>query len=149
MEARVREIAEQIAGSTGLELVLLELGRAGSRTLVRLTIDKDGGVTLDDCAAFSRRVGAALDAEDPIPGAYSLEVSSPGLDRRLVKPEDFIRFQGKPVRVSLTAPLEGRRNFQGVLKGLEGAEILVQLEEGTIAHLPLDSIGMARLVPEF
>ena len=149
IEARVREIATQVADSTGLELVLLEFGRAGGRAIVRLTIDKEGGVTLEDCASYSRRVGAVLEIDDPIPSAYSLEVSSPGLDRRLVKPDDYVRFQGKPIRVSLTSPLAGRRNFRGVLKGLEGTDILLELEAGQLARLPLESVDKARLVPEF
>ena len=89
MESRVRDITERIAQGLGLEMVLVEYIRGGGRMTVRLTIDREGGVTLDDCAAFSRHVGAEIEADDPIPVAYSLEVSSPGLDRRLVREADF------------------------------------------------------------
>ena len=116
---------------------------------MRLTIDREGGVTLDDCAEFSRRVGALLEVEDPIPSAYGLEVSSPGLDRRLVKESDFERFSGRVARVSLAQPLGGRRNFQGVLKGLERGEVLMEIEGETLVRLPFSAIHVARLVPQF
>jgi len=149
LEGRVREIASRVAEGSGLELVLVEIGRMGGRRILKLTIDREGGVTLDDCADFSRRVGAYLEAEDPIPGPYALEVSSPGLDRRLVKSSDYERFRGQIAKITLAAPLEGRRNFQGRLAGLEGSLILLEIEEGRTARLPLDNVEMARLVPEF
>ncbi len=149
VDEQVREIAERLAESEGLELVLAEIGRAGSRISVRLTIDRPTGVTLDDCAAFSRRVGAVFEVEDPIPGAYTLEVSSPGLDRRLVKESDFERFAGRTARIALSTPLEGRRNFQGVLRGFESGKVLIELEGGSVARLPFEAIDKARLVPEF
>jgi ribosome maturation factor RimP len=149
MEGRVSAIAARVADSTGLELILTEFGRAGRRLLVRMTIDRAGGVTIDDCAEFSRRVGAVLEAEDPIPSAYSLEVSSPGLDRRLVSAADFERFTGRRAKISLREPLAGRRNFQGVLRGVEANRVQVEIEGGEMAHLPLESVDVARLVPEF
>lgn len=148
MEASVRDIASRIAGSTGLELVLVELLRGGGRSTLRLTIDRAGGVTLDDCAEFSRRVGAVLDAEDPVAGPYNLEVSSPGLDRRLVGAADFERFQGRSVRITLNSPVAGRHNFQGVLAGLEGGEILLQVERGEILRLKVSSVQRAHLIPQ-
>lgn len=149
LESRVREIASRVAETTGFELVLAEFGRTGGRVVVQFTIDRPEGVTIDDCAEFSRRVGAALDAEDPIPGRYSLEVSSPGLDRRLVKEADYLRFQGRRARVALRTPLEGRRNFQGVLRGVESGQVLLEVEGGSVVRLPLPSVDKARLVPEF
>ena len=148
-ESRVREVALRVAGTTGLELVLAEFLRMGGRLTVRLTIDREGGVTLEDCADFSRRVGAVLEVEDPIPGPYCLEVSSPGLDRRLVKETDYERFRGRLAKVTLSSPLEGRRNFQGTIGGVEAGEILLEIEGGRIVRLPLAAVEKARLVPEF
>src|SRR5262249_19482717 len=116
---------------------------------LKLTIDREGGVNLDDCADFSRRVGAYLEAEDPIPGPYSLEVSSPGLDRRLVRLSDYERFQGQTARVTLGAPIDGPRNFKGRLAGVAGEEILLEIEGGRTVRLPFESVEMARLVPTF
>jgi len=113
-----------------------------------MTIDREGGVTVDDCAEFSRRVGAVLDAEDPIAGPYNLEVSSPGLDRRLVGAADFERFQGRRARITLNSPIGGRRNFQGVLGGLEGGEILLRVEGGEVFRLRVSSVQRAHLIPE-
>jgi len=149
LEERVREIASRVAEGSGLTLDLVEIGRMGGRRMVKLTIDREGGVNLEDCADFSRRVGAYLEAEDPIPGAYSLEVSSPGLDRRLVRASDYERFRGQTAKVTLGIAIEGRRNFKGRLEGLEGLEILMEVEEGRIVRLPLEAVEMARLVPTF
>lgn len=149
LESRVSEIASRIAETTGFELVLAEIGRMSGRIVVRLTIDRPEGVSIDDCATFSRRVGAELDADDPIPGRYSLEVSSPGLDRRLVKEADFHRFDGKQARIALLAPLEGRRNFQGWIRGFEDGAIRLEIEGGAVVRLPLKSVDKARLVPEY
>jgi len=149
LEERVREIASRVAEGSGLTLDLVEIGRMGGRRMVKLTIDREGGVNLEDCADFSRRVGAYLEAEDPIPGAYSLEVSSPGLDRRLVRASDYERFRGQTAKVTLGIAIEGRRNFKGRLEGLEGQEILMEVEEGRIVRLPLEAVEMARLVPTF
>lgn len=149
VEDRVREVASRVAATTGLELVLAEFLRGGGRPTLRLTIDREGGVTLDDCAEFSRKVGAVLEAEDPVPSAYNLEVSSPGLDRRLVREADYERFRGRTARVALRAPLDGRRNFQGTLEGLEGGMILLRVEEGTLYRLPLSAVERAQLVPVF
>jgi len=149
LEERVREIASRVAEASGLTLDLVEMGRMGGRRMVKMTIDREGGVNLDDCADFSRRVGAYLEAEDPIPGPYSLEVSSPGLDRRLVRASDYERFQGQIAKVTLGIAIDGRRNFKGRLAGLEGQEILMEVEEGKLVRLPLEAVEMARLVPTF
>ena len=148
-QERVHAIASGIAEATGLEIVLVEFLRGGGRMVIRFTIDQPGGITLDDCAAFSRQVGAALEAEDPVPGSYVLEVSSPGLDRRLVKTADYERFKGKPAKITLSAPLEGRRRFQGTLCGVEDGLVLLETEEGQVFRLAFDAIEKAHLVPEF
>src|SRR5918912_1620534 len=117
---KVRAIAAPLAAGEGLELVDVELAGAGGRTTLRLYIDRAGGVSLDDCTSVSRAVSAALDVEDPIEGAYDLEVSSPGLDRPLRTPEHFQRFAGRKARIKTYGPLaeaSGRKSFSGTLLG--------------------------------
>lgn len=133
----------------GYELVGVEyLSRGKGGKLLRVYIDQQSGITVDDCAAVSRQLSAMLDVEDPIAENYELEVSSPGLDRPLFRPEHFARFSGERVRIRLSRPLEGRRNFEGILKGLvEGCvELTVDNE---IFRLDLEDIDSARLVPKF
>jgi ribosome maturation factor RimP len=149
-EDRVRDIAARVTGTLGLELVFVEFLRGPGRMTVRLTIDKEGGVTLDDCAGVSRQVGADPEMEDVVSVPYNLEVSSPGLDRRLVRTEDYERFKGRNVKISLSSPLNGQRNFQGVLAGLEGETVLLEVAGGGAAlRLPLSAVEVARLIPEF
>jgi ribosome maturation factor RimP len=133
----------------GYELVGVEYfsrGKAGR--LLRVYIDRQEGITVDDCAAVSRQLSAMLDVEDPIAENYELEVSSPGLDRPLIRPEDFVRFAGERVRVRLSRPLEGRRNFEGTLIGLAEGRVELAVDEKAF-HLVLDDIDSARLVPKF
>lgn len=144
MRERLLKLLEPAVAALGYELVELEFGSG----LLRLYIDRADGVTVDDCERVSRHVSAVLDVEDPIPGAYSLEVSSPGLDRPLRKPADFERFAGQRAKLELILPLDGRRRFSGTLAGLESDEILVDVD-GTRFRLPLAQIGKARLVPEY
>ena len=110
---QIEQLAEALVASEGMELVDLEYRREGRRWMLRLFIDKDGGVTLDDCASISRELGDLLDVKDVIPQAYVLEVSSPGLNRRLRKKEDFSRFAGQKVKLRLVAPIDGRRKIVG------------------------------------
>ena len=115
--------------------------------IVRIFIDKlPDGVGMEDCEAVSRQVSALLDVEDPIPGNYTLEVSSPGLDRRLTKLEHFERFLEEVVRIKLRFPLDGRRNFRGTLKAANTENINVEVD-GELFELPLATIESARLVP--
>ena len=131
----------------GYELTDLELKLGGRDGLVRIFIDKDGGIDVDDCEAVSHQVSAILDVEDPIPSHYTLEVSSPGLDRTLTKPAHFQRFMGEDVRVKLRFPLDGRRNFKGALKSADDENIEVEVD-GESHSLPLATIESARLVPQ-
>src|SRR5690242_21896705 len=111
---RIREIADRVVSSSGLELVDLELRGGGNSRMLRVFIDKPGGVTHEDCANVSREVGTILDVENAVPGgSYLLEVSSPGLDRQLVRPADYERFAGSLVKVTTREPVEGNRHFQG------------------------------------
>ena len=130
----------------GYELVDLEVRLGGKGGLVRLYIDKPDGIDLDDCEKVSLAVSALLDVEDPVPGNYNLEVSSPGLDRKLTKVEHFQRFEGETVKVQLRFPIEGRRRFRGTLVSSNEENIVVEVD-GESFSLPLKTIDTARLVP--
>ena len=139
-------LLEPAIENQGYELVDLELRLGGRDGVIRVFIDKPEGVGLEDCEAVSRQISALLDVEDPIPGHYVLEVSSPGLDRRLTKIEHFRRFEGEAVRIKLRFPLEGRRNFQGAIKAVDDENIEVEVD-GQSHRLPIATIASARLVP--
>lgn len=132
--------------SLGYELSDLEVKIGGRDGVVRVFIDHPEGIGLDDCEAVSRQIGTVLDAEDPIPGHYTLEVSSPGLDRRLRKREHFERFVGEDVRIKLRVPLDGRRNFRGAIGAVDDENVEVEVD-GQSHRLPLAKIASARLVP--
>ncbi len=142
---RLLELLEPAVAAMGFELADLELHR-GRRGVLRLFIDREGGVTLDDCQLVSEQVGAVLDVEDPLPGSYVLEVSSPGFDRRLRTQAHFERFVGERVRIELKDAREGRRNFTGQLTGVEGGKVLLEVD-GEMWQLPLNDIAVARLAP--
>lgn len=130
----------------GYELADLELRLAGRDSVIRVFIDKPDGVGLEDCEAVSRQVSALLDVEDPVPGHYVLEVSSPGLDRKLTKPAHYRRYLGEEARIQLRFPMEGRKKFRGKL--LSANEETVEIEvDGQSYELPLATIDTARLVP--
>mgnify|MGYP001823656510 CR=1 FL=1 len=130
----------------GYELVDLEVRLGSGNGLVRVFIDKPDGVDLDDCEKVSLAVSALLDVEDPVPGNYNLEVSSPGLDRKLTKPAHFQRFAGETVKVQMRFPIEGRRRFRGTLVSSDDENIVVEVD-GESHSLPLKTIDTARLVP--
>src|SRR5437868_13055488 len=109
---KVSEIAERVAASSGLETVEVELRGGGKARMLRIVIDKPAGVTHEDCASVSREVGTILDVEDAVPGSYTLEVSSPGLDRRLEKAADFTRFTGSLVKLMTREPVHNNRHFE-------------------------------------
>ena len=144
---RVQELVAPVVAALGYELVGVEHVAQGRHSILRLYIDRDDGITVDDCERVSRQVSALLDVEDPIPGEYVLEVSSPGLDRPLLNAEHFQRFAGHTVRLRLTQPMEGRRRFSGLLQGLRGDQVLL-LVDGVEVALPLAKIDKANLVPE-
>jgi len=147
VQRRVEEIADSLLRDEGLELVDLEYRREGWRWVLRLFIDKEGGVTIEDCATVSRELGDILDAKDAVPDAYVLEVSSPGLNRRVRKREDFSRFAGRKVEVRLTAPKDGRRKIVGNILGVEGEAVVVAAPEATYT-VTLEEIARATLVYE-
>lgn len=141
-------LLEPAVEGLGFELADMELRVAGSAGLLRLFIDREEGITVEHCAEVSRQISALLDVEDPIPGDYSLEVSSPGLDRRLAKPAHFERFAGNKVRIRLKRLVDGRRNYNGQLLGYKDPNVLVEEGQESFA-IPLQEIDSARLVPEF
>jgi ribosome maturation factor RimP len=130
----------------GYELSDLEANLGGKGGLVRIFIDHPDGINLDDCEKVSRAVSAMLDVEDPLPGQYNLEVSSPGLDRKLTKVEHFQRFAGEIVKVQMRFPIEGRKRFRGTLVSTDDENIVVEVD-GESHSLPMATIDTARLVP--
>jgi len=159
---KVHEIAERVACSSGLELVDIELLGGGKARMLRMYIDKPGGVTHEDCANFSREVGTIFDVEDAVPGgSYTLEVSSPGLDRRLSRPQDFQRFVGSLVKLTTRDPVSGNRHFEGRLKAFQDEKLCLTLvgrkkskkhqavEAGTEVEIDFRNVERANLVPEF
>lgn len=145
---RLIELLEPVVNAIGYELVLLEYSPRDGSGMLRLFIDAPDGITLDDCEKVSREVAAMLDVEDVITQAYRLEISSPGLDRPLVKPEHYQRFKGEVARIQMLAPVAGRRRFQGVLLEATDDEVSIDTAEGVIT-LPLADIDKAKLVPNF
>jgi ribosome maturation factor RimP len=145
--AELRALIEPAVTALGFELVGVEFihGKSG---VLRVYIDHPDGIGLDDCQAVSYQVSGVLDVEDPIRGQYSLEVSSPGLDRPLFQGRDFERFAGSEVDVRLLAAVNGRRKFRGVLGGLRDGRVVVQMDDQELV-VALDEIDQARLVPDY
>jgi ribosome maturation factor RimP len=158
---KVREIADRVAHSSGLDVWDIEMKGSGANRILRIFIDKPEGVSHEDCAAFSREASTIFDVEDAVPGAaYVLEVSSPGLDRRLFKPEHFARFTGSLIQFSTREPVNGSRRFEGRLVGFSGGRLTVDLDQaasrkrvkaqGTgLVEVPFSEVEKASLVPEF
>ncbi|OGT22014.1 MAG: ribosome maturation factor RimP [Gammaproteobacteria bacterium RBG_16_57_12] len=145
---QIQALIEPVVAALGYELVGIEHLAQGRHSLLRIYIDSSDGIGVDDCEAVSHQVSGALEVEDPITGAYTLEVSSPGLDRPLFAPEHFERYTGSKVKVALHTPLNGRRRYVGVIQGCADGVISVMTEEGEVS-IPFDSIDKANLVPEF
>jgi ribosome maturation factor RimP len=145
---KIIELVEPVIESEGMEIVDVECLRMKTRWLVRLYIDKDGGVTIDDCTHVSRQVGDLLDVYDIPPGSYTMEVSSPGLDRPLARDKDFSRFRGSKIKVRLTDKIEGSRNFRGTLEDFleeDGEKIIVLDVDGKKYRIPKASVAKAHL----
>ncbi len=143
----VQKPIEAAVAALGYELVGVEYLPQGRRSLLRVYIDTPDGVTLDDCERVSHQIGGVLEVDDPIRGQYILEVSSPGLDRPLFTAEHYRRFTGSRVKLRVSPPLDGRRHFSGVLRGLRDERVVVEQEDGEV-EIPLHCIEQARLVPE-
>jgi ribosome maturation factor RimP len=146
LQERIAAIAERAAAREGLEVWNVEVLGAGRSRLIRIYIDKPDGVTLDDCELMSQQVGTVLDVEDIVPDShYHLEVSSPGVERRLFKPEHFARFSGHKARIALREPFENQRRWEGVLAGVEEELILLETANGASLRFRLDQIEKANL----
>ena len=144
--AQVTKIAQRVGESEGIEIVDVELAGGGAGRLLRIYIDKPDGVTHADCESISQQVGTILDVEDVIPGGrYTLEVSSPGLERKLSKPEDFERFQGRKARVLLREPVENRRQWEGTLTGYSAGVVTIEPEPGQRVCFDLEKVQRANL----
>ena len=159
---KIQEIAERVARSSGLEVVEVDLLGGGKARMLRIFIDKPEGVTHEDCANFSREVGAIFDVEDAVPGStYTLEVSSPGLDRKLSSAAEFERFSGSLVKLMTRDPVGGSRHFEGrmtwlgdgrlslALTGRKKSKKHAAVEAGAQVEIELANVEKANLVPEF
>lgn len=144
----LRALIEPAVAALGYELLGTEfLSAGGGPAVLRVYIDSDTGINVDDCSRVSHQVSGLLDVEDPIAGEYTLEVSSPGFDRPLFTPEHFQRYTGSEVRIKMQVPQDGRRNFRGEIAGCRDGVVHIRLD-GAICELPLAQVSQARLVPE-
>jgi ribosome maturation factor RimP len=141
---RIEDIVAPTIVGMGYELVRVAMSRGGT---LQIMIEPTDGRAMDveDCATLSRALSAVLDVEDPIPGAYTLEVSSPGIDRPLTRPKDYARWSGHLARIELAQPIDGQRRFKGTLLGLEQDAIKLRLDDGREARLPLARVTRAKL----
>jgi len=140
-------LLEPTVEQLGYEMADLEVSRGGGHGVVRVFIDHPDGIGLDDCEKVSLAISALLDVEDPMPGQYDLEVSSPGFDRKLTKNEHFHRFMGQTVKVQMRFPIEGRKRFRGTLVSANEDNVIVEVD-GVEHTLPIATIDTARLVPD-
>lgn len=149
MSAReLNELVKPLVESLGYEFVGLEYNPNPKHSVLRVYIDCERGVTVDDCETVSRELAALFDVKDPIKGHYNLEISSPGLDRPLFTPEHFSRFSGSDVKISLYAPQDGRRKLKGRILGSQGSIVSIE-QDGVELRLAFDNIAKARLVPDY
>ena len=143
---KVSEIAQRVGESEGIEIVEVQLLGGGNSRVLRIFIDKPEGVTHADCENVSHQVGTILDVEDVIPGGkYTLEVSSPGVERKLIKPRDFERFLGKKAKISLREPVENQRRWEGTLAGFSEGIITLEPAPGKSVQFGLDNVERANL----
>jgi len=143
--SKIEEVAQRVAQSEGLELVEVEVKGGGNSRFVRIAIDKPEGVTHGDCELISQQVGTILDVEDLVPGHYTLEVTSPGVERKLIKPKDYERFQGRKARISLRDAVDGRKNWEGILAGFADDAVIMEIEPGQTRQFPFAQIQKANL----
>ena len=142
---RIEDIVSPTVVGMGYELVRVAMSRGGGTLQIMIEPADGRPMDVEDCATLSRALSAVLDVEDPIPSAYTLEVSSPGIDRPLTREKDYIRWAGHLARVETTQPIEGRRRFKGTLLGLENGTVRLRLDDGKEADVPLSQISRAKL----
>ncbi|MDA8627486.1 ribosome maturation factor RimP [Pseudomonadales bacterium] len=145
-ETGLSKLIEPVVLELGCELWGIEKLQQGRQVVLKIYIESADGINVDDCARVSRQVSAILDVEDPIPGEYMLEVSSPGVERRLFKPEHFNVCKGEKVQITLRQAFDGRRKFKGLLCGLEDEEVVIRVDDAQEIVLPMDSIERARVL---
>lgn len=145
LETKVRGIVEPVINSLGMALDYLEINRVGGKVFLRIFIDKEGGVTIDDCESVSRDVEAILDVEDPIPYSYVLEVSSPGLDRPLRCPEDFKKYSGRTARIVTNTPILNQTFFIGDIENAGDDEVILIISGDRRVTIPYKLVSRARL----
>jgi ribosome maturation factor RimP len=146
---KTKALIEEVVRAEGMELVEVELKGSQRRRVLRIFIDRPGGIDHEHCARITDQVGPLLEVEEAIPGSYTLEVSSPGLTRKLHTPGDFRRFAGRPVRVWTTEAVQGSRNFRGTLLGVQGDRVAVALKDATSVLIPLEVVSKAHLDFDF
>jgi len=142
------ELFEPVVSGMGYDLIEIEHFPNPKHGVLRLYIDKENGVNVDDCSSVSRQISALIDVEEPVRGQFNLEVSSPGLDRPLRRLQDFQRFIGSTVKLKTVMPLEGQRNFKGRLLAASEETLVIETDTEEIS-LPMGAIEKARIVPEF
>lgn len=143
---KARVICDRVGDSEGIEIVEVDMVGGGKHRVLRIFIDKPGGVSLADCEVISHKVGDILDAEDVIPGnSYTLEVSSPGVERKLSKPRDFERFVGQKVKVTLRSPVENQRRWDGTLAAFADQLVTLETAPGKSIRFPIEQIERANL----
>ncbi|MWB76749.1 ribosome maturation factor RimP [Pseudooceanicola sp. 216_PA32_1] len=145
IDRRLAEIVTPVIEDLGFELVRIRLMGGQTKTLQIMAEKPEGGIEVDDCAAISNAVSATLDVEDPILDAYTLEVSSPGIDRPLTRLKDFETFEGYEAKIETAELIDGRKRFKGMLAGVEDDEVLINIEEGTVG-LKFEWLADAKLV---
>ena len=148
IQERLTDLFEPVTSALGCELWGVEYRAQGRSALLRVYIDREGGISVEDCEKVSRQISSVLDVEDPIQSEYTLEVSSPGMDRPLFKLEQFVASVGETVAVRLRLPFDGRRKFTGLLKGIEDDEIVLEVDNEEYV-LPYELVDKANIVPQF
>ncbi|HXF55397.1 MAG TPA: ribosome maturation factor RimP [Hyphomicrobiaceae bacterium] len=144
--AAIAALVEPLLADLGFRLIRVQVSGRDGQTVQVMVERPTGGMSIDDCEAVSRALSPLLDAHDPLPGSYRLEVSSPGIDRPLVRISDFLDWRGHQARIELKSPIEGRRRFRGVLKGLDGDKVRIVSDGDEMVALPVDQIADAKLV---
>ncbi|HCE7275586.1 TPA: ribosome maturation factor RimP [Pseudomonas aeruginosa] len=145
---QLQALLAPVVEALGYECWGVEFISQGRHSVLRVYIDRPEGILIDDCEAVSRQVSGILDVEDPISGEYTLEVSSPGMDRPLFTLKQFAKHAGEQVKIRLRSPYEGRRNYQGILRGVEEQDVVVLVDDHEYL-LPIDSIDKANIIPRF
>ena len=142
---KIEDIVTPTVTGMGFELVRVAMSRGGGTLQIMIEPADGRPMDVEDCATLSRALSAVLDVEDPLPGAYTLEVSSPGIDRPLTREKDYVRWSGHLARLETMQPVEGRRRFKGTLLGFENGTVRVRLDDGKEANVPLAEISRAKL----